>query len=45
MPFDIRYDAEKECIYVTFTGDITMPLVYEYLDSVHSHPMRAFEVA
>jgi hypothetical protein len=34
MPFEIEYDAELECIYATFTGKITMALVYEYIDTI-----------
>ena len=31
MPYAIRYESEKDCIFVTFTGKITMPLVREYI--------------
>ncbi len=34
MPFEIKYDAEKECVFATFTGKITMALVHEYIDAV-----------
>ena len=34
MPFEIQYDAEKECIFATFTGKITMALVHEYIDAI-----------
>lgn len=31
MLFEINYDKEKECIFVTFTGVISMPVVNEYI--------------
>ena len=31
MPYTIRYDSEKECVFATFTGNISMPLVREYI--------------
>ena len=29
--YDIKYDPEKECIFVTFDGRVTMSLVREYI--------------
>jgi hypothetical protein len=34
MSFDIKYDPEQECIFVTFTGTISMPIVRKYLDDL-----------
>ncbi|MEN7972351.1 MAG: hypothetical protein ABFR47_00800 [Verrucomicrobiota bacterium] len=34
MPFEIRQDADKKCIRVTFTGALTMPLVREYVEAL-----------
>jgi len=34
MPFEIQYDADKECIFSTFTGKITMAIVHEYIDTI-----------
>lgn len=31
MRFDIQYDAEKECIFATFNGRISMSVVREYI--------------
>ena len=31
MIFDIKYDAEQECIFVVFNGRITMSVVREYI--------------
>lgn len=31
MPFEIRYDTDQDCIFSTFIGAITMPLVREYI--------------
>lgn len=31
MLFKIHYDKEKECVFVTFTGVISMPVVNEYI--------------
>lgn len=34
MPFKIEHDAEKEIIFATFTGEITMTLTKEYLTAL-----------
>lgn len=31
MPFKIEYDAGMDCIFSTFTGEITMALTKEYI--------------
>ena len=31
MPFDIQYDSDKECVFVIFTGSISMSLVRKYI--------------
>ncbi|WP_372807194.1 hypothetical protein [Pontiella sp.] len=31
MPFNIEYDADDDLIVATFTGEVTMPLVKDYL--------------
>lgn len=31
MPFNIEYDADQDCIFATFIGEINMPLVREYI--------------
>lgn len=31
MPFEIRCENEQECVFVTFTGKLTMPLIREYV--------------
>ncbi len=31
MPFEIQYDADQDCIFSTFLGPITMPMVKEYI--------------
>jgi hypothetical protein len=31
MPFDIKYDAQKCCIFAVFTGIVTMQVVHEYI--------------
>jgi hypothetical protein len=31
MIFDIKYDSDQECIFVTFNGRISMSLVREYI--------------
>jgi hypothetical protein len=31
MPFNIEYDAEQDCIFSTFIGEITMGVTKEYI--------------
>jgi hypothetical protein len=31
MPFNIEYDAEQDCIFSTFIGEITMAVTKEYI--------------
>lgn len=31
MPFEISYDTENKCVLAVFTGQITMPMVREYI--------------
>lgn len=34
MIFDIKYDPEKDCIFVKFSGRISMPIVSKYLEEL-----------
>lgn len=34
MAFDIRYDSEQACIFVRFTGRISMPIVRKYVEEL-----------
>jgi hypothetical protein len=31
MPFEIKYDEARNCVFALFTGKITMQLVHEYI--------------
>jgi hypothetical protein len=34
MPFEIEYNADQDCIFATFTGEITMSLTKEYIGAL-----------
>jgi hypothetical protein len=34
MPFNIEYDAEQDCIIATFTGEINMATVKNYISAL-----------
>lgn len=34
MPFKIQHDADKKCVFVTFTGPLTMSVIHKYVEAL-----------